>query len=154
MPLIGGVISLAVTFLVCGVGALFLYPKYVDPSMDASAKIKLIAVFAGLLAVICGLFLPKWLSAYKINEEGVRRTVLGRTVSFIKWENVAEVRFAMYGSKAWIFISESNLDYYSFKEINKKKDTIGFPCYQKSLLAVREFYKKPIKNYPENYIVG
>jgi hypothetical protein len=153
IPEIGAAVSFGATAVVCGAGALFYYDGLADAfSPIGDPKI----FFAALIAVFliaAALFLPKWLSRYTFDKEGVRLSVVGITRKFVAWERVKEVRYTVYGAKPLLFISENPLDGLSYSEIKSYKSQIAVICSARITEAVKAFYKEEIINYPKNSLI-
>ncbi|MDR1905912.1 MAG: hypothetical protein LBQ27_03215 [Clostridiales bacterium] len=153
MPFIGGVVSFVAAFLVCGSGALFVLPKLSGVALQKTDIAIMSALIIGVAALIGFFNIKSSLSVYRIDEKGIRQIFLGVTLRFIAWEDVKEVRFAVYGTKSWLYISKSCLDCYSYRELQKKDDVIKLLCYVKALSAVKEYYKGEIINFPKDKIL-
>ncbi|MDR2047053.1 MAG: hypothetical protein LBP79_04015 [Clostridiales bacterium] len=154
MPNIGGALSFIATLLPCGAGLFFFYPQ-IEKLYAPIAPVETLAAAAVLIAAaFVALNFKKWFSGYAVDGKGVRLSVLGITLRFVEWERVKEVRYALYGASSLLFISETPLDGFSYREIMKIKSQITVMCYLKVLSAIKEFYKGEIINYPSHLIIA
>ncbi|MDR1940193.1 MAG: hypothetical protein LBQ40_05300 [Clostridiales bacterium] len=148
-PLISAVISFIIAFLICGVGAFVLFPRFYG-AMRRADTVLLFMLLIGLPTAVCSFYMPLWLSGFDITESGIRRSILGKTVLELRWEDIGEIRFALYGANAWLIVSKTGTHGYSFKEIRRKKDTMRILCCQKALLAIKKYYDGKIVDYPDD----
>jgi hypothetical protein len=152
-PEIGVAISYAAAGVVLTAGVIFYYDELVGAfSAFGDPKVFFAVIFAAFL-VVGALLMPKWLSKYTLDTDGVRLSFVGITRKFVAWERVKEVRYSVYGAKPLLFISENPLDGLKFSEINNSKSQITVICSAKMLEAVKAFYKDEIINYPKNSII-
>jgi hypothetical protein len=149
-PHFGGAVCFAVAF---AVEVLFVWLFLPHALVINELLVYQIILTAAPVAVFA-FIAPKWLSVYTFTKEGIKKSRFGITVIEFKWEEIAEIRFAFFSTKSYLFISPTSLDHYTYKDIKRKKDKIEITAYRDSILAVRRYYDRNIVNYPKDFIVG
>ncbi len=75
-----------------------------------------------------------------LDETGVTKTLLGRKIRYIKWEDVKEIKVITpnWGYTNWLFISKVPLNNYSLTKCRLRRDNIYLVINEEVLSIIKE----------------
>jgi hypothetical protein len=137
-------------FLLLGIISFLWF--YFDSTSNEKSKLLISLIVLLLILPLC-LFVWSFVTMWAcviLDETGVSKTLLGKKIRFIKWEEVKEIKVITpnWGYTNWLFISKVPLFNYSLSKCRLRRDNIFLVINQEILSIIKE--KAPnevIKNY-------
>jgi len=109
-----------------------------EPYFLLIVTISFIMLFVVPTFLVVSSFKHMW-PCVEFSEEGIEKTIFGKKLRFIRWDDIYEIKSINTGLAEWIFFSKTSLNGKSIDKCRRRKDNI-FIVKTKEIEKVINYY--------------